>query len=289
MKESVLITGASSGIGLELAREFARNGHPMILTARVESELQGIADQLRANYGIEVESIGRDLRNPSAPQELFDATEGQGRRVDILVNDAGLGYRGKFWEIPLENETEIVDVNISALLKLTRLFLPNMVQRGSGRVLNLASVAGFEPGPLLAVYHASKAFVLSLSEALSVELEGTGVSMTALCPGPTDTDFFPKAGMVETKAFQKAHVMSPQEVAAAGYEALMRGDPLYVAGGANKALVFKRRFLTVRGQAKANKKFYEDAKPEDRKRSSGDVRRKAARKQKDEHEASHSE
>lgn len=277
MKANVLVTGASSGIGLELARQFARHGHSLVLTARVESELMEIAEELRANHGVVVDIIARDLREPLAAQQIFDATEGAGRRIDILVNDAGLGFRGKFWEIPLESEEEIINVNISALVRLTRLFLPVMVSRGSGRVLNVASVAGFEPGPLLAVYHASKAFVLSLSEALSVELDGTGVGITALCPGPTDTDFFPKADMVDTKAFQKAHVMPPQEVAEEGYEALMRGDNLYVAGGANKAMVFKRRFLTVRGQAKANRKLYERSKQV--KRSSGEIRQKAAQEQ----------
>lgn len=276
MKEQALITGASSGIGLELARTFARHSHPLILTARVGSELEPIAEELRERHNITVECIGRDLRDPGAAREIYDATEGSGRQVDILVNDAGLGYRGKFWEIPLEQLTETVEVNVLALLRLTRVFLPGMVRRGSGRLLNVASVAGFEPGPLLAVYHATKAFVLSLSQALSVELDGSRVGVTTLCPGPTDTDFFPKAGMVETKAFQKAHVMSPQEVAQGGYEALMRGDPLYVAGGLNKAMVFKRRFLTLRGQAKSNRKLYETAKPKDRTREPGEIRRKAA-------------
>lgn len=282
MSETVLITGATSGIGLELAREFARRGHPLFLTGRSEQELAPTSEELRATHGVQVDYIARDLLDPHAPQEIFDATEGAERRIDILVNDAGLGYRGRFWEIPIEQEMEIVGVNISALLRLTRLFVPSMVSRGSGRILNVASVAGFEPGPLLAVYHASKAFVLSLSQALSVELEGTGVSVTALCPGPTDTDFFPKAGMVETKAFQKAKVMSPQAVAEGGYDALMRKDDLYVAGGANKALVFKRRFMTVSGQAKANRKLYERADPEDIKRRPGDIRRKTAKEHQDE-------
>jgi len=159
------------------------------------------------------------------------------------------------------------------------LFLPQMIRRNQGRIMNTASIAGFEPGPLLAVYHASKAFVLSFTEALATELENTDISVTALCPGPTDTDFFPKAGMLETKAFQKAHVMAPQEVAELAYKGLMRGDRTVVAGGSNKALVFARRFMTEGAQAKMNKKFYEKVKPAKRKRHRGDFERKAAEKE----------
>ena len=153
-----------------------------------------------------------------------------------------------------------------------------MIQRGRGRILNTASVAGFEAGPLLAVYHASKAFVLSLTEALRVELEETGISVTALCPGPTDTDFFPKADMVDTTVFQKGTVSAPQPVAEAGYKALMDGDPIIVPGGMNKTLVFARRFLTESAQAKLNKKFYEKVPAEDQKRERGDLETAEAEK-----------
>src|SRR6187402_495339 len=160
----------------------------------------------------------------------------------FLVNNAGLGQRGNFWETPLERDIQIIRVNVEAPIRLTKRFLPSMVARRHGRILNTASVAGFEPGPLLAVYHASKAFLLSWSEALTTELKDadTGVSVTTLCPGSVDTDCFPKADMVDTKVFQEGSVMGPQEVAEAGYAALMKDERLIVPGMANKVLVFGR-------------------------------------------------
>jgi short-subunit dehydrogenase len=161
---------------------------------------------------------------------------------------------------------------------MTKEFLPKMVARGHGRILNTASVAGFEPGPLFATYHATKAFVLSFSESLATELEGTGVTVTALCPGPVDTDFFPKAEMVESRAFQEANLMAPQEVAQIAYDALMEGERKVVPGGINKAMTFARRLTPVSGQAKMNQKLYEDVDPEDHKREPGDIAREAEEK-----------
>lgn len=167
-------------------------------------------------------------------------------------------------------------LNIEAVVRLTRLFLPPMLQRHSGRILNTASVAGFEPGPNLAVYHATKAFVLSLSESLATELADTGVTMTALCPGPTDTDFFPKAEMVDTPAFQKASVMPPQEVAEAAYAALMKGERVIIPGAMNKAMVATRRILPESAQARKNEKLYSDTDPAKRKREPHEVEAKEA-------------
>ncbi|HEU5124075.1 MAG TPA: SDR family oxidoreductase [Verrucomicrobiae bacterium] len=280
--ETALITGAGSGIGLALAHEFAKHGHPLVLTSRIEAELYTIATEIATKHNIAVQVVGADLEDSGAPQRIFDFVEREGIQVGILVNNAGLGFRGKFWEVPLEQGFSIVRVNIEALLSLTHLFLPGMISRNRGRLLTTASIAGFEPGPLMSVYHASKAFVLSFTEALAIELEETNISVTALCPGPTDTDFFPKAGMMETKAFQKAHVMAPQKVAEIGYRAMMRGDRTVVAGASNKALTFARRFLTEGAQAKMNEKFYEEAKPSDRSRRRGDVERKHQKKSHDE-------
>jgi len=277
--ETVLITGAASGIGLALAKEFAKHGHDLILTSRVDSELSQVAADLTAKHEIDVGTLTFDLEQPDAPRQLFDSVQRENMAVDILVNNAGLGYRGNFWEIPLENQLSVIRVNIEAVVRLTYLFLPQMINRNSGRLLNTASIAGFEPGPLLAVYHASKAFVLSFSEALSVELEDTKITVTALCPGATDTDFFSKAGMLETKAFQKGPVSAPQEVAEKAYKALMRGDHTVVVGGANKAMVFARRFMTEGAQAKMNKKFYQPARPAQQKRRRGDFERKAEEKE----------
>src|SRR3954462_6374549 len=274
--ETTLITGSSSGIGMYLAYAFAEHGHPLVLVAPVRSELDMIANDIRSKHGVAVEVIARDLESENAAREIFDELQTRGIHVDILVNNAGHGYRGKSWEIPIEHDISMVRLIIEAALRLTKLFLPLMVQRHSGRILNTASVAGFEPGPLLNVYHSTKAFVLSWSEALSVELEDTGVTVTALCPGPTDTDFFPKAGMMETRAFQKASVFAPQDVAKAGYEGLMSGELFVVPGGMNKALVAARRILSEGAQAKINQKFYEEVPPEDQKRERGDFEKEAA-------------
>ena len=273
---TALITGASSGIGLHLAHEFARNGHPVILVAPVEAELQEVAQQLTANGGADAIVIAKDLEQPNAAQEIFDELQQRGVTVDILVNNAGHGQRGKFHEISIEQDLSMIRLNVEAVLRLTKLFLPPMLARGRGRLLNTASVAGFEPGPLLAVYHATKAFVLSLTESLATELEDTGITVTALCPGPTDTDFFPKADMMETRAFQ--HAMPPQDVAKAGYKALMDGDRVIVPGGMNKFLVGARRILSGHAQSHMNEKFYEELPPEDRKYDRGDMETKAAQK-----------
>lgn len=269
-----MITGAGSGIGLALAREFAKNNHPLILTSRLAEDLQRVAAELRHEHGAEVQTFAADLERPEAVRALFGAA--QEEPPDILVNDAGLGYRGRFWEIPLENQLSIIRVNIEAVTRLTYLFLPQMIQNNRGGVLNVASVAGFEPGPLLAVYHASKAYVLSFTEALATELQETELKVSALCPGPTDTDFFPKAGMENTKAFQKGHVMSPQEVAEIGYASFMKGNRTIVTGGMNKTMVFLRRFMSEGGQAKKMGKYYEEVEPAERTRHRGDVELKKA-------------
>lgn len=277
-QQTTLITGASSGIGLELAREFARHGHPLIIVAPVSAELGEITKKLHADFGVPVTPIVADLTEPSAAEKIFQIVVGSGARVDVLVNNAGLGQRGKFWEIPIEKDLEMIRLNIEAVVRLTKLFLPPMVQRGQGRILNTASVAGFEPGPLLAVYHATKAFVLSWSEAIATELADTGVTVTALCPGPVDTDFFPKADMVETAAFQKANVMAPQDVAVAAHAATMKGERVIIPGGLNKAMIFSRRLVGESAQAKKNEKLYTDVAPGDHQREPGEVRAEAAAK-----------
>ena len=273
-KETTLITGASSGIGLHLAKEFARHGHPLVLVAPVEAELQAIAADIKGAHGVEVRVIAADLREAGAETAI---REGVGdNAAEILVNNAGHGKKGKAWEIALEEDLSMVRLNVEAVLRLTKMFLPRMVERGRGRILNTASVAGFEPGPGYAVYAATKAFVLSYSESLATELEGTGVTVTALCPGPTDTDFFPKADMMGTRAFQQAQLMAPQEVAEAAYKALMAADRVIVPGLANKAMVFARRFLPESVQARLNEMLTDDAPPEKQKRDRGDMEAKAA-------------
>ncbi|MFT3781961.1 MAG: SDR family oxidoreductase [Nibricoccus sp.] len=268
--DTALITGASSGIGRELAREFARNGHPVVITAPVQSEIDDLARELSADYGIPTTAIACDLCEPEASNHIFNKLSSTGTGVGILVNNAGRGQRGNFCEIPIERDIEMIRLNIEAVVRLTNLFLPPMLARGHGRILNTASIAGFEPGPLMAIYHATKAFVLSLSESLATELKDTGVTVTALCPGPVDTDFFPKADMIDTNVFQKGNVMAPQEVAQAGYKAAMAGERVIVPGGVNKAMVFARRLMSESAQAKLNQTYYK--RPDSpRRRERGDV------------------
>ncbi len=275
-KQSVLITGASSGIGLELARSFAQRGHRVVLVAPVAAELEAIAADFERDYDTEAIPHACDLNDEASIDALFRGIEERGLHIDILVNNAGLGQRGKFWEIPLERDAEMLRVNVAATIRLTKHFLPPMLSRGRGRILNTASVAGFEPGPGLAVYHATKAFLLSFSEALATELEGTGVTVTALCPGPTDTDFFEKADMVQTNAFQHGNVMGPREVAETGYEALMRGERVIVPGGLNKIMVAGRRFIPESVQASKNEKYYKSARLKKPRREPGEVAAKEA-------------
>jgi short-subunit dehydrogenase len=275
-KETALITGSSSGIGYHLAREFARNGHPVILVAPVKSELERVAAEIRQEFRVNADVVSCDLAQEDAAEQIWDEISDAGLSVEILCNNAGLGRRGKFWEIPVTDDIEMLRVNAEAVVRLTKRFLPRMIAAGRGRILNTASVAGFEPGPFLAVYHATKAFVLSLSEALATELKDSGVTVTALCPGPVDTDFFPKADMVDTKAFQKGNVMAPQEVAEAAYKAVMDGERVIVPGAINKAMVFTRRVLPEAAQAKQNEKMYEETDLAERKRERGDVETKAA-------------
>jgi short-subunit dehydrogenase len=275
-KDMALITGASSGIGLELAREFARNGHPIIISATSDAELRSIASELSRAHNVRVEVIAEDLKTPAASEEIFNRAMQFGV-VDILVNNAGFGQKGQFWEIPIERDLAMLRVNVEAGLRLTKLFLPGMLERGRGRILNTASIAGFEPGPNLAVYHATKAFVLSLSESLATELKDTGVTLTALCPGATDTDFFEKADMVQTRIFQKGNVMAPQDVAKAAYKALMNGDRVVITGGVNKAIIYSRHLMPESAQAKKNQKLYENVDSKKMKRAPGDVARKKSR------------
>jgi short-subunit dehydrogenase len=271
VKETVLITGSTSGIGLHLAKEFARRRHPLVLVAPVESDLEKVASELKTAGAVSVRIVAKDLEKSTAPQEIFDELSYDRIYVDILVNNAGFGHRGKFWEIPIEHDISMLRLNVEAVLRLTKLFLPPMIGRRQGRVLNVASVAGFEAGPLLAVYHASKAFVLSLTEALATELADTGVTSTALCPGPTDSDLFEKSGIASARMFQKANLMAPQDVAKAGYEGVMAGDRIVVPGVANKIIVFSRRLLPEAAMAKMNEKLYADTSDRTRKRGAKEL------------------
>jgi short-subunit dehydrogenase len=254
--ETVLVTGASSGIGLELARCFAADHSNLILTARNVPALETLAAELRNLHQINVEIVGADLAQPDSPQYVFDHLQGRGVVVDVLVNNAGFGLHGSFSQLPLANQMDILRVNNLALVALTGLFLPGMVQRQHGGVLNVGSVAGFLPGPGMAVYYASKAFVQSFSEAIHEELRGTGVRVMNLCPGPTESNFSRVARRYQTRELQ-ARKMSAAEVAVAGHHAFRKGRCLCVPGVANRVLAqlphWLPRAVIRRGVSRYNK------------------------------------
>lgn len=231
-----LITGASSGIGLELAKLFAQDGHNLIIVAREEEKLAEAESLLKQN-GIEVWSISKDLFQPDAATDLYEEIRQKGYEVDVLVNDAGQGVYGKFIENDLERELDIVQLNISSLVTLTKYYAKDMVARGTGKILNVASIASKAPGPYQAVYHGTKAFVHSFSESIRRELKDTGVTVTSLLPGPTDTDFFNKADMLESKIVQEGNLDDAAKVAKDGYEALLAGQDMVVSGFKNKMTV----------------------------------------------------
>ncbi|MCW1885046.1 SDR family oxidoreductase [Luteolibacter flavescens] len=270
MKETVLLTGCTSGIGLHLAHQFAANGHSLVLVAPDEGELGVLAEELKTRYGIAARWIAKDLEAADSAEEIFDELQAEGIPIEILANNAGHGFHGRTWEIPIETHLSVIRLNIEAVVRLTNLFLPPMVARGRGKIFITASVAGFEAGPTVNVYHASKAFVLSYAEGLSVELEKTGVTVTALCPGATDTDFFPKGNMEGVVGFQKGNLMDPKDVAEAGYNGLMSDDLIIIPGMLNKTIVASRRFLSEHALAKISEKQYEDVPPEKRERTRGD-------------------
>jgi short-subunit dehydrogenase len=199
---TVLITGATSGIGLELARFFARDHYTLAIVSRETQKAEQTARELKAAGATDVHVITADLAEPTGPEQVFAATKKAGLHIDILVNDAGVGVHGKFAETDLQEEIRIVQLNVISLVHLTKLYLREMLPKKKGRILQLASVASYQPTPLLAVYAATKAFVLSFSDAIANELEGTGITVTSLIPGPTDTDFFRKADAEHTKAAQ---------------------------------------------------------------------------------------
>jgi uncharacterized protein len=248
---AALITGASSGIGRELARLAAADGHQPVLVARDRERLGALAAELESRHGIACTVVTADLADPRAPRWVYDECERLGVAVEVLVNNAGFGGWGRFVETDLARELDMVQVNVAALLQLTKLFAPAMVRRGRGRILNLASTAAFQPGPLMAVYYASKAFVLSFSEAIANELAGSGVTVTALCPGPTRSEFQKRANIDGARVVSGwVKMMGAAEVAHEGWSGMKRGRRVVVPGALNKAgihaLRLSPRRLTTR-------------------------------------------
>jgi short-subunit dehydrogenase len=235
-KQTALITGASAGLGREYARLFAKDGHDLVLVARRRERLDELARELVEAHGTTCMVVTADLATPGAGQRIADQVQAAGRTVDFLVNNAGFGRRGPFAQSDVRPQLEMIDVNVRALVELTRLFLPGMLQRRQGRILNIASMAGFVPGPFMATYYASKAFVLSFTEALAQELHGTGVTATASCPGPTSTEFGEVAGSSKSNLF-KRHLADAASVARHGYRAMLAGKVVAIPGLQNKLSV----------------------------------------------------
>lgn len=225
---------------MELARVFARNGYDLLLVSRRAEALDAVAGRVEGEYGISAATLAVDLSLPESPQTVFDYCANEKMPVDVLVNNAGIGFGGEFGERDLNRQMDIIHVNISALTKLTGLFLPPMMLRRSGRILNVASTAAFQPGPLMAVYYASKAYVLNFSQALSEELRDTGVTVTALCPGPTKTEFAAAAEIENTRLFSSV-VANAASVAEFGYQATMEGRRVAIPGMMNKIVAQSNR------------------------------------------------
>jgi short-subunit dehydrogenase len=239
---TALITGASMGIGLELAKVFAENGHRLVLVARSEEKLKSLAAELEARHGVAVNVVAADLGDAEAADRVFETVTSAGIAVDYLVNNAGFGTAGPFLDTELARELEMLRVNVVALTHLTHRFAREMVTRGRGGILNIASTAGFQPGPNMAVYYATKAYVVSFSEALAEELRKTGVAVTAYCPGPVATEFARTAGNAESVLFKRFAVATPRSVAERAYRALQGGRVVAVHGLLNWLAIEAVRF-----------------------------------------------
>jgi uncharacterized protein len=238
---TVLITGASGGIGYELAKLFARNHHNLVLAARSADKLAQLATELRTQ-GVTVKTVPLDLSTPLAPKFLFDQLQTEGVAVDLLINNAGFGAFGEFAQMSNDKIVGQIQLNITALTELTRLFLPAMLARHSGRIMNVASTAGFQPGPLMAVYYATKAYVISFTEALANEVRNSGVTVTCFCPGATHTGFAKRAGNDKSRLFRQLGAMNVEHVALDGYRAVMEGRTLAISGAHNWLVAQSTRF-----------------------------------------------
>ena len=241
--KTALITGASAGIGKALAVEFAKDNWNLVLVARREEALDKLATELEQKHHCKVQVIPCDLTQKNAARQLYDETRSRNITIDCLVNNAGRGTFGNWLEQDADFNEDTIALNVVAVTTLSHLFAKDMVKRGVGYILNIASIAAFIPGPNLAVYHATKAFIMSFSEAIAAELSGTGVSVTASCPGPTESEFFERSGSTKVKALQHAPIMDAATVAKEAYQAMLKGETLRVHGLLNKLIVQTPRLL----------------------------------------------
>ena len=236
-KPIALITGASSGIGLELSAQFAKHGYDLVLTARRETHLQELAGRLAQTHGIQAHVCLADLAQASGAEQITQFTTANNLHIDVLINNAGIGAHGAFTKVEPKTHLEIIQINIASLVQLTRCYLPAMLEKRRGGVMNIASTAAFVPGPLMAVYFATKAFVLSFSEALANECRGTGVSICCVCPGATITEFQARANISEAAILSSAAAMSAEAVAVEAYQGFAAGKPVVITGLVNKVAV----------------------------------------------------
>ncbi len=255
MKNRALITGSSSGIGLELAKIFASNGNDLVLVALEEDLLRVIGEELSSKYDVDVYIMIKDLTIAGATREIYEEVTTKGLDIDYLVNNAGFGDYSSYYECDWEKQERMINLNVMALAHLTRLFLPSMIERGKGKIMNLASNAAFQPGPGMSVYFASKAFVLSFSEALAEEVRDSGVTVTALCPGSTKTQFNTLASGGRIRLKDNDRRPGPREVAEFGYRSMMTGKAIAIHGFKNRLIIFFIRFMPRRLVARQAKKI----------------------------------
>jgi short-subunit dehydrogenase len=257
---TALITGASNGIGLELAKIHAAKGDQLVLVARNKSKLDELKLELEKTYKISVYTIGKDLSAMNAGQEIFDETSKQQIHIDYLINNAGFGDFGMFVETDWNKEAQMIQLNITALTQLTKLYLKEMVKRGSGKIMNVASTAAFQSGPTMAVYYATKAYVLSFSEAIDNEVRDKGVTVTALCPGATESGFQAAAAMEESNLVKGRKLPTSKEVAEYGYESMMKGRTVAIHGFMNYLLANTVRFIPRAMVVKVTRKLQDKSK-----------------------------
>lgn len=261
MKNTALITGASGGIGLELARIHASKKGDLVLVARNEARLSEIKLELETKYGIKVLVFASDLGKADAPKSVFDFTERAGIQIEYLINNAGFGDFGFFSELDWSRQEQMIQVNITALTQLCHLYLPKMLQQKRGRIMNVASTAAFQSGPTMAVYYATKAFVLSFSEAIDNEVRDKGITVTALCPGATESGFQSAAKMEESALVKGKKLPSSAEVAAHGYAAMMKGKTVSIHGIMNALMATSVRFTPRWLVVKITRKLQDKARP----------------------------
>ncbi|MFD0999488.1 SDR family NAD(P)-dependent oxidoreductase [Ohtaekwangia kribbensis] len=252
-----LITGASSGIGYELAKLFASDGYNLVLVSRSGERLQQVADELGQHSTVDIIPLAKDLFNSNAASEIYNTVKQKGIEVEFLVNDAGQGEWGKFTDIELKRSLDIIQLNIISLVSLTKYFLNDMIANNRGRILQLGSEAGKMPMPLLSIYAATKAFVVSFGEALANELQDTNITITVLLPGASDTDFFHKAHAENTVTYKEQKLAPAEDVAKDGYEAMMSGESSVISGTRTKMNVFKSKLMSDESNAASSRNVME--------------------------------